>query len=40
MQYELPIQRGRDADASDAQVERGLNAMNELMELCNRWGLP
>lgn len=36
-QYELPIQRGRDADASEAQVERGLAAMNELMELCNKF---
>jgi hypothetical protein len=38
-QYELPIQRGRDADATDGQVERGLAAMNELMELCNRFML-
>jgi SNF2 family DNA or RNA helicase len=38
-QYELPIQRGRDADATDKQVERGLAAMNELMELCNRFML-
>lgn len=38
-QYELPIQRGRDADASEAQVERGLGAMNELMELCNKFML-
>lgn len=38
-QYELPIQRGRDADASEAQVERGLAAMNDLMELCNKFML-
>jgi SNF2 family DNA or RNA helicase len=38
-QFELPIQQGRDADASDGQVARSLAAMNELMELCNKFML-
>jgi len=36
-QYELPIQKGRDADASEKQVARGLAAMDALMELCNKF---
>lgn len=38
-QYENPIQRGRDADASDAQAARGLAAMGELMALINSFML-
>lgn len=38
-QYENPIQRGRDADASDAQVAKGLTAMSELMGLINSFML-
>lgn len=38
-QYEHPIQRGRDADATEKQVERGLAAMGELMGLINNFML-
>lgn len=33
-QYEVPILRGRDADASPGEVENGLDRSNELVELC------
>lgn len=38
-QYENPIQRGRDADASEAQVTKGLEAMGDLMSLINNFML-
>eukprot|EP00775_Hariotina_reticulata_P005925 gene5925-6165_t len=37
--YEIPIQNGRDAGATDKQVALGLERMSQLMGLCNRFML-
>ncbi|KAF6257532.1 P-loop containing nucleoside triphosphate hydrolase protein [Scenedesmus sp. NREL 46B-D3] len=37
--YEGPIQRGRDADATEKQVTLGLERMEQLMKLCNKFML-
>eukprot|EP00879_Flechtneria_rotunda_P025172 GHRR01026734.1.p1 GENE.GHRR01026734.1~~GHRR01026734.1.p1 ORF type:complete len:417 (+),score=178.67 GHRR01026734.1:420-1670(+) len=37
--YEGPIQKGRDADATEKQVAVGLERMSQLMRLCNKFML-
>ncbi|GAB4822557.1 hypothetical protein N2152v2_009603 [Parachlorella kessleri] len=38
-QFELPILAGRDAGASDKQIERGLECSNKLVDLCSQYML-